>query len=256
MKLSIVIAILNSHEIVKRQLLHFQKMNLPDDVEIIFVDDGSEPELKQKITLKNFTLLKTNDFREWTQPAARNFGVKHAKGKKIIVTDIDHIITRELVDFVIDNPEYAWIKFQRAPAVLLGDGTFTQDRKELTRWGLLDKYVKRLRIGPHTNSFAMDRELYLKHGGVSERLVGTGKYPNREEQTIRARCRNDERKGRIKTLEAPTNKEKRSGVKDLRPFIHMFPNGRFCGERDFNPFGFFHTLSREKWWRKDGYRRD
>ena len=113
---------------------------------------------------------------------------------------------------------------------------------------------------PSGNSFSMDRELYLKHGGVSERLVGTGKYPNREEQTIRARIRNDARKGRISILEAP---EKGSKEEDKRPLIYMMPNGRFCGSRDYNPFNFFHTLSREKWWRKDakgtgkdGYRRD
>lgn len=262
MKVSIVIAILNSHEIFKRQLLHFQKMDLPDDVEIIFVDDGSEPPLNPKITLKNFTLLKTNDFREWTQPAARNFGVKHAKGEQVIVTDIDHIISRELIEIIRTNNKYAMMKFQRQPAVLIEDGSFSQDRDELMKWGLHEKYARRLKVGPHTNSFSMDTKLYFKHGGVSERLVGTGKYPNREEQTIRARVRCDARKKRIEILEAPP-KELKGKVKDLRPIIYMMPNGRFCGSRDYNPFGFFHKLSREKWWRKngkskgkDGYRRD
>ena len=43
MKLSIVIAILNSHEIVRRQLLFLKKMDLPNDIEVVFVDDGSRP---------------------------------------------------------------------------------------------------------------------------------------------------------------------------------------------------------------------
>jgi glycosyltransferase involved in cell wall biosynthesis len=256
MKLSIVIAVLNSPEIVRRQLLFFKKMNLPDDIEIVFVDDGSKPPLECE-PIKNFRLLKTNDFREWTQPAARNFGVKNAYGEKVIVTDIDHIIDRKLIDFVYNDTEYSMIKFRREAAVLLEDGTFTQDEEELRRWGLVEKYVRRKKMGPHTNSFAMDRELYLQHGGVSERLVGTGKYPNREEQTIRARARCDARKGRIKIL------EKTSANQEVRPVLYMFPNGRFCGSNDFNPFGFFHTLSREKWWQKnakgpgkDGYRRD
>lgn len=248
MKLSIVIAILNSPEIVRRQLLHFGKMDLPDDIEFVFVDDGSTPALSGE--LKNLRWIYTNDFREWTQPAARNLGVKNATGEQIIVTDIDHIITRGLIERIYNNTEYQFIKFRREVAVLLEDGTFTQDKNELKKWGLLEKYVHRLKIGPHTNSFAADRELYLKHGGVSERLVGTGKYPNREEQTIRARMRNDARKGRIKVL------EKTSTNQEMRPVIHMFPNGRFCGERDYNPFGFFHKLSREKWWREKGYRRD
>lgn len=249
MKLSIVIAILNSQEIVKRQQLHFEKMSLPDDIEIIFVDDGSDPPL-QFLPMRNFKSYATGDTRDWTQPAARNLGVKMSCGERVIVTDIDHIISRELIDFVLNRTEYSWIKFRRAPAVLLEDGTFSQDKDELRRWGLQEKYVNRLKIGPHTNSFSMTRELYIKHGGVSERLVGTGKYPNREEQTIRARCRNDARKGRIEILEKVSENE------DERPVLYMFPNGRFCGSRDYNPFGFFHTLSREKWWRGEGFRKD
>jgi len=248
MKVSIVIAILNSPEIVRRQLLYFKSMDLPDDVEIVFVDDGSEPPLEE-VGPKNFRLLRTNDFREWTQPAARNFGVKHATGEQVIVTDIDHIIDRKLIERV-RTEKYSMMKFQRQPAVLLRDGTFTQDKEELMRWGLMEKYAHRLKVGPHTNSFSMNRELYLRHGGVSERLVGTGRYPNREEQTIRARIRCDARKGRIKILEAPP-KELKGKVKDERPILYMFPGGRFCGSRDYNPFGFFHTLSRAKWWRKE-----
>jgi len=45
-KLSIIIPVLNSHEIVRRQIKHFKKMDLPDDVELIIVDDGSDPPLE------------------------------------------------------------------------------------------------------------------------------------------------------------------------------------------------------------------
>ena len=79
MKLSIIIAILNSHEIVRRQYLHFERMGLPDDVEIIFVDDGSHPPLEPP-KIKNFTMLYTYDKRQWTTGIARNIGARHAKG--------------------------------------------------------------------------------------------------------------------------------------------------------------------------------
>jgi len=45
-KLSIIIPVLNSHEIVRRQIEHFKKMDLPDDIELIIVDDGSDPPLE------------------------------------------------------------------------------------------------------------------------------------------------------------------------------------------------------------------
>jgi hypothetical protein len=30
-----------------------------------------------------------------------------------------------------------------------------------------------------------------------------------------------------------------------RPTLFMYPNGQFCGDVDFNPFGLFHKLSRK-----------
>jgi hypothetical protein len=36
-----------------------------------------------------------------------------------------------------------------------------------------------------------------------------------------------------------------TGDQDERPTIYMFPNGRYCGEKDFNPFGLFHDLKRK-----------
>ena len=42
MKLSIVIAVLNSHEIFRRQCVFWSKMKLPDDIEFVIIDDGSD----------------------------------------------------------------------------------------------------------------------------------------------------------------------------------------------------------------------
>ena len=38
MRLSIIIAVLESYEVVRRQLLHFIKMDLPQDIEFIIMD--------------------------------------------------------------------------------------------------------------------------------------------------------------------------------------------------------------------------
>jgi len=54
MKLSIIIPVLNSHEIVRRQIEHFRKMDLSDDVELIIIDDGSDPPLESEYADKNY----------------------------------------------------------------------------------------------------------------------------------------------------------------------------------------------------------
>lgn len=241
-KVSIVVAILNSPEVVRRQVLHFKKMDLPDDVEIIFVDDGSDPPLEWDESLKNYTLLYTHDKREWTQPAARNRGIKYSKGEYLLLTDIDHILTRELIEAVRET-DYDVVRFRRKPAVLDEKGAFSVDEQILRRYGLLPKYDKKLPA--HGNSFAIRKELYLRLGGVSERLVGTGKYPNREEQTLKARIKHERLKHGLRVWDD-----------ESRPIIYMFPNGKYCGSRDYNPFGLFHTLSREKWWKQDKWLRD
>ena len=100
MTVSIVIPVLDSHEIVRRQLLHFDHMRLPTDVEVVLVDDGSDPPIVGDIPSVNFKLVKTNDKRRWTSCIARNRGIAVATGEFVIATDIDHIVTRELVDAV------------------------------------------------------------------------------------------------------------------------------------------------------------
>ena len=234
-RISIVTAILNSPEIVRRQILHYEKMSLPDDIEIIYVDDGSVPPLSNVRPLNfDFKLYYTNDSREWTQPAARNFGVKQASGEFVIVTDIDHILSRELIDTVYEG-QWDVVRFKREFGVLNVWGGFTQNVDTLVAYGLPIERIKTrgLKVTPHTNSFAMRRDLYWQIGGVSEKHVGSGKHPNREEQPVKAAYKRLAREGKITVC----------GDED-RPTIYMIPNGRYCGDKDYNPFGLFHNLER------------
>jgi glycosyltransferase involved in cell wall biosynthesis len=225
MRVSIIVAILNSHEIFRRQLIHFERMDLPEGVEFIFVDDGSEPALDLGGSqLKNVTLFATNNFGTWTQPIARNKGAEIARGEYLICTDIDHIISKELI-MAVYNTTYDIVRFKREVGILDENGGFTQDMEEMKRWGFIGE---KPRISAHGNSYAIRKELFIRFGGSQQRT----RYPNRDEQKIKrwTHLLGDE----IKRI-----------PDDERPTIFMFPNGRFCGEKDFNPFGLFHDLSRK-----------
>lgn len=247
MKVSIVNAILNSPEIARRQILHYNKIKLPEDVEIIFVDDGSEPPLDFTGMEMNFEffLYATNDKRPWTQPAARNYGAKKAKGDFLILTDIDHIISNEIIEEA-RNCQVDVIRFKREVGVLDENGDFTQEMNVLREYGF-DR--NRLKIAPHGNSYIFRTKLFLELGGVDERYVGTGKYPNREEVPLKRKLKALLEQGKVTIRDD-----------DSKPTIYMIPNGRYCGEKDYNPFGLFHGLSRkrnigretnkEKWRRK------
>ena len=221
---------LNSHEIVRRQLLHFRKMDLPDDVEIIIVDDGSEPGINLfagiNHGLENCTIHPTNDFRPWTQPIARNTGVKMARGEYVLCTDIDHIVSKRAIMEAL-SLQYDVRRFRRQFGVLDELGDFTQDVEVLKEWGLPQERIDKrgLRIRPHSNSYIIRRDLFLKLGGSREDRVCF--YPNRDEVPLKKHIKVGARRGKWT-------------VDPGRSILYMFPVGHFCGDKDYNPFGLFH----------------
>lgn len=233
-KLSVIIGILNSHEMVRRYLLHLKKMDLPDDVEIIFMDDGSDPPLLfPDHGVKNLTIYPTNDFRPWTSCLARNRGAKLAKGDYYLMTDIDHILVQESI---IDARNFTGDRmgFIREFGVLDENGNFTQDVDTLFKYGLDRERVKvkGLRAPAHGNSFVLRKELFWKIGGYNDYDVQ--RYPPMDETNFRGKFRLLQHSGKATTSE-------------YRPKIYLVPNGHYCGDPDYNPFGLFHDLSRKDW---------
>jgi len=231
-KVSIIIPVLNSHEVVRRQIAHFERMMLPKDVELIFVDDGSDPPIQARSPLPR--VLRTNDTREWTWPLARNLGAREAKGEYFIMADLDHIITREIVEKVRDFSG-DFMRFHREFGILDEHGTIVQDRDVLRTYGLPDSY--KLQLTPHRNQFAIHRDLYWKMGGFREDRIGMP-YPQREDGDFAALWRKMYEAGEVRDFDDMHGHAN-------RPTILMFPNGKWCGDVDHNPFGLFHTLTRK-----------
>jgi glycosyltransferase involved in cell wall biosynthesis len=203
-------------------------------MELVLVDDGSNPPFSvDDYDLPNLRIIRHDLDANWTQPAARNLGVKSAHGEWVLTTDIDHIVTKELIDVVV-NTNGDVVRFARHLAILDEDGNFSQDREILKLYGVLPNLLKRrkLKVSPHCNSCAIKRDLFLRIGGVSEEKVGSGVYPNREEFALKRGLRKVFRK-------------KEAVLAEEKPVIYMIPNGRFCGDEDYNPFGLFHSLSRK-----------
>jgi len=209
--ISIIIPVLNSHEIVRRQVLHFEKF-LPEDVELIFVDDGSTPPIKVDSKLP-IIVHHTNDFREWTWAVARNTGAKIAKGEYFIMVDLDHIVTKDFIDKVRDF-KGDHIRINREFAVLDENGNLTQDREVLESYGLPKN--KPLQFNPHRNQFAIHRDLYFKMGGYREDRIGLP-YPQREDGDFAAKWRQLHEAGEIKDFDDLVGYEH-------RPILYMFPN--------------------------------
>jgi len=235
MKLSIIINIYNSHEAVRRQALYFGLMNLPDDIEFIFVDDGSNPPLGG-YNLKNLRIHCTNEKRPWTQGLARNAGVKIAEGEYILMTDVDHILSKEAI---MDSYNFTGDKmiFPRFLAILDENGKLTQDSKILEEYGMDIERVgskRGLYASYHGNTFTIKKSTFEFLGGYPEKACTYGYH---------AVSRQGEDSYFNKTWNHWAVKQ------DIKPVvgskIYMFPTGRFNKYNDLNPKGLFHTLSYE-----------
>ena len=235
MKISIVIPILNSHEIVRRQIEHFKKMNLPDEVEIIFVDDGSNPPLEfPNCELKNFVIVATNDKRPWTQGLARNFGAKLAKGEYLFMTDIDHIISRKAIDAVLSFNEDKMV-FHRHIAILDVDGNLKQDPETLLNFGYSPERLRKRGIVTtgHGNTFAIKKSIFDMVGGYDVKR-SSSLFHAGEDRLFNKHWSHLVKRGICK-------------LETFGPEIYMFPVGKYCGDCsnvDHNPFGLFCDLKR------------
>jgi glycosyltransferase involved in cell wall biosynthesis len=239
MRISIVIPVLNSHEVLRRQLAYWRKLNLTNDIEIIIMDDGSNPPLwfsdvEFEQALPNLQIIPTNDFRPWTWALARNAGARIAQGDYLFMVDLDYIITQDCLDaalaFTGDK-----LRFKREFGILDENGIISQDLDILRQYGLLESRIqeKGLRLPPHPNNFCIRRELYWEMGGYREDLIDRP-YPQKEDTHFKRRWVEFVKAGKAKESEA-----------DDRPTLLMFPNGQFCGDVDHNPMGLFHSLSRK-----------
>lgn len=168
-RLSLIVSVLESYEVVRRQLLHFQRVLTPE-CEMILVDDGSEPSLEAVCAAVPktyaFTLHLTRDRRPWTQPKARNIGASLARADKLLFFDVDHIVTEEVVRLALEyeSDKLHWV---RRPAILDEDGRIVTVRQTLAKYGLTDD-----RPSVHGNSFVIRRSLFEALGGYDERFCG------------------------------------------------------------------------------------
>ena len=226
MRGSIVIPVLASHEIVRRQLLWMSSWMEPfaDRWNLVLVDDGSEPEISIAPTTSHETILiRISPHPErWTQPRARNIGARACKNSQLLFfTDIDHILTPEaLAD--ADSFRGDMLRFRRKPAFLDPSGKLHTKEDDLLNCGFSHSDLK-CKSTEHKATFVIRKSLHDQLGGFDERFCGTYEpddidYSNRyEKMSTEGKCKPSEF--------SPSP-------------IYVFPNPKD------NHQGFFHPLPR------------
>lgn len=232
MKVSVVISVYQSYGALARQVKHFNNMRLPDDVEFIFIDDGSNPPFKRAdYELNNLSLYATGNTLAWTQGLGRNLGAEKARGEYLFMTDIDHILSREALEdvrlFTGDR-----MSFKRHYGILTEAGDLTQDLTALGEYGLdLQRIKGNLWAGSHLNTFAIRRTLFWELGGYDPKRSLVGYHPvsrKGDDCYFNTKWRKYAKRHEVQVAEG-------SG-------IYVFPNGRFHKDGNLNPWGLFHDL--------------
>lgn len=193
MKLAIIIAVLESHDIVRREMIYYNSW-LPgfgNDIEFILVDDDSDPPIAVDPVDFNLRIIQTHDPRPWAQPAARNLGAGASTGKYLFMTDIDHFITPAIVNDCL-NFTGDKMMFKRRQGLLDESGKLVTDEAALIAHGLRqDKRGDH--VDQHYNTFCMRREVFLDMlKGYDDKFVG--KYGGDDtdlSERYRLLCRRD-----------------------------------------------------------------
>lgn len=223
MKLSIVISVYQSYEIVRRQMRHFKRLGFPPElVEVLIVDDGSDPSILE-------AAYQTGNRLAWTQGLGRNLGASKAIGEYLFMTDIDHILSKEAIEDALAFTGNKMI-FRRQIAVLDEQGQIRQDKETLKDWG----YEKEnLDASVHGNTWVMKKTVFDDLGGYDPVHSLVGYHPINKE-------------GDDCYFNAKWNRAFAGTRPDVGRDIYLFPIGRFHKDGDLNPKGLFHNLSQSR----------
>jgi len=163
MKISVVIPTFNRISLVARAIDSVLKQSL-NPYEIIVVDDGSDDGTSEMINNK-YKSIKLIQQQNNGVSAARNKGIKHAKGDWIGLLDSDDEWTEQKLenqaDRLIQNPEY---DFCHTNEIWIRNGVRVNQRKKHEKYGgyIFDKCLDICRISPSSVLF---RKNILDHVG-------------------------------------------------------------------------------------------
>ena len=172
MKFSIIIPVYNSEKTIEKCIKSVFNQYYPkDNYEVIVVDDGSTDNSLDLI--KDYSSIKLIRQENRGPAAARNLGVKHAKGRYIVFTDSDCIVNKHWLEYIEEG-------FKNYPKIsglggeiLNGNLSLMGKVSHLIDFGgnvdNKEGFIKTMSI-PSAN-ISYKRDIFIEIGGFNEKLV-------------------------------------------------------------------------------------
>jgi glycosyltransferase involved in cell wall biosynthesis len=178
MLLSVIVHVYNNQKAVNDQAAQWNKWDLGDDIELIFIDDCSAIPLDVShlpLTTRCFRIL---DDIPWNMPGAKNLGAQQAKGEWLFFYDADQFLDaqglKKLVEQLKALPSNTLYRFNR--------------------FQLSDKSP----LPVHQNCQVLKKIEYVKIGGYDEDFCGAYGHDDSYFERIWTF-----RKGKIAVLDEP-----------------------------------------------------
>jgi len=177
-KIALIFPVLQSYEVLERQIKYMNSLPLPEDWEVVIVDDGSDPPIKIKtLPSFNYKLVRTYDYNKWTQAKAVNYGVEMSDPSEFMWgLAVDHFISKENIED-IKNFTGDKMVFPRLFATLDKDGKIRTDEETLMRYGWVKKEKQKGKgTGAGFGCFVMRRTCWDEIGGYDMARFAKGGY--------------------------------------------------------------------------------
>lgn len=183
MKLSLCMPYFRNPRMLHKHLLVWREEwsnDLKSQVEIVLVDDGSPDETAaealaamwggDRTGLPPLSLYRVLVNRKWGQHAARNLAANQARGRHILMTDMDHVVcadtTAEVLRLLPVLGRREVLTFGRVDA----PATLTWKAGHWTEFSRTRREDGSLKV--HPNSFCLRRSHYWDLNGYDEDFVG------------------------------------------------------------------------------------
>ena len=175
MKISVVIPTYNRIALVERAIDSVLMQSIKP-FDIIVVDDGSDDGTSEMIK-KKYRSINLVQQQNSGVSAARNNGIKHAKGDWIALLDSDDEWTEKKLENqanrLIKNPDY---HFCHTNEIWIRNGVRVNQKKRHQKYGgyIFDKCLDICRISPSSTAdykiLFVDEPLIIKYGGHTDQL--------------------------------------------------------------------------------------
>ncbi len=170
---TMIVPVYQSWEVVRRQLLYWDGLDIPKEFHIITFDDGSSPpiNINREVFPYKFRHIRYDINYPWRQGERINEIVKQLPEAidNILIMPIDHMITNEIIKFSIDFSDDKLVHFPREKAVLCTTGRLCQDFECLILHGMEENCDTSkkilLPIDPSVDIYLLRRSTYIENGG-------------------------------------------------------------------------------------------